>query len=367
MVVPMAKPLLMLVMILKDEAATIEKTLKSVKPFIDRWSILDTGSTDNTKAVVRAALAGVPGELHAGSFIDFATTRNKSFDLAGQAAEWIMYLDADDELQNATGLRSFLETLPPADEAVFLNVRVPGAFFPSTRIVRSSAGWKFYGVVHEVLCSPSGIIPTRTVPDAVIDHRDGPDGGARTRKRWERDVDLLEDDFKKTGSHRSAFYAAMTLYWLGRYGAAVVAFTRRIALGGFAEEVFVSTLSKARAMQGTGAPFDEVLPVFLAAHTLNPKRAEPLFDIAAWYHYLDNHPLTVLFARRAFELEPPPNVLFLEEETYSYKAAELVAIHAWYLEHYTLGEAAARAAYLARPEDPRFLQNLKFYIERATP
>ena len=120
-------------------------------------------------------------------------------------------------------------------------------------------------------------------------------------------------------------------------------------------------------MQGCAVPFNDVLPVFLEAHAYDSRRAEPLWDIASWYHWCDNHALTVLFARRAFELAPPPNVLFLEEETYSYKAAELVAIHAWYLEHYALGEAAARAAYLARPEDPRFLQNLKFYIERATP
>jgi hypothetical protein len=41
------RPLLCLVMILKNEAHTILNTLKIVKPFVDCWHILDTGSTVN--------------------------------------------------------------------------------------------------------------------------------------------------------------------------------------------------------------------------------------------------------------------------------------------------------------------------------
>ncbi len=43
-------PLLGLVMIIKNENATIEKTLESVKHDIDYWTIVDTGSTDGTQA-----------------------------------------------------------------------------------------------------------------------------------------------------------------------------------------------------------------------------------------------------------------------------------------------------------------------------
>src|SRR4051812_22955819 len=91
-------PLLTLCMIVKDEAATIERTLLSVKPFIDRWIILDTGSTDSTRDVVRKTMEGTPGEIHEAPFVDFATTRNVSLDLAGDSSEFVMWLDADDEL-----------------------------------------------------------------------------------------------------------------------------------------------------------------------------------------------------------------------------------------------------------------------------
>jgi hypothetical protein len=360
----MTKPLLTLTMILKDEAATIAKTLRSVKHYIDRWVILDTGSTDNTKEIVRQELADIPGELYEEPFVDFATTRNRGLDLCREVTEWILYLDADDEFLDPGGLRDWLKAAA-ADTAAFgVNVRVPEALFPSTRVIRSTSGYRFFGVVHEVLMHPSGAVPSSTVPNVVIDHRDGPDEGARTRKRWERDVILLENDFKTTGSHRSAFYHAMTLYWLGRYGEAIISFARRIALGGWAPEVFCSLLNKARSAQGVGAPPEEWLPMFLQAHSFDPTRAEPLWDIAEWHAWRDDHALTLLFAQRAFEMPRPTNALFLEEAVYDWKAARLVGIHAWYVGAFEVGERAALAAHLARPEDEVLANNWRHYVNR---
>lgn len=51
-------------MIVKDESAVIERSLRSVRGLIDYWVICDTGSTDGTQALIRAALEGIPGELH---------------------------------------------------------------------------------------------------------------------------------------------------------------------------------------------------------------------------------------------------------------------------------------------------------------
>lgn len=359
------KPLLTLTMIVKDEAATLAKTLRSVKPYIDRWVILDTGSTDGTQTLIHEEMADIPGELYEEPFVDFATTRNLGLDCCGHVTEWILYLDADDDLQNAGGLRDFLKHACTGKEDAFgVHVRVPEALFPSTRIIRSTSGYRFFGVVHEVLMHPSGGVPGSTVPNVVIDHRDGPDEGAHTRKRWERDVDLLENDFKTTGSHRSAFYHAMTLYWLGRYGEAIISFTRRIALGGWSEEVFCSLLNKARATQGVDAPPQEWIPLFTDAHSFDPRRAEPLWDIAEWFAWRDDHALTVLFARRAFEMPKPAGVLFLEEAVYDWKAARLVGIHAWYVGAFEVGERAALAAHLARPEDEVLANNWRHYVNR---
>ena len=54
------RPLLELVMITLNEAATIDRTLASVKPFIDRYTILDTGSTDGTTERIKLAFQDAP-------------------------------------------------------------------------------------------------------------------------------------------------------------------------------------------------------------------------------------------------------------------------------------------------------------------
>jgi hypothetical protein len=72
--------LLTLAMIVKDEARTIARTLLSAKPHIDRWCILDTGSTDGTQAIVCDAMSDTPGELREELFVDFATTRNRGLE-----------------------------------------------------------------------------------------------------------------------------------------------------------------------------------------------------------------------------------------------------------------------------------------------
>ena len=58
--------LVQLVMIIKNGSDTIEQTLRSCLPFMDRWTILDTGSTDKTIEIINTVTAefdNVPGQL----------------------------------------------------------------------------------------------------------------------------------------------------------------------------------------------------------------------------------------------------------------------------------------------------------------
>jgi hypothetical protein len=358
--------LLTLTMIVKDEAETLERTLASAKPFIDRWVILDTGSTDGTQELVRRALEGVAGELHEEPFVDFATTRNRALDLAGTATEFVMWLDADDHLEQGDALRGFLEgergKTEPDREAYFVRIEMV-VRFDSPRVARARAGWRFRGAVHEILMREGRAPPAHRVPTALIRHEPGARSEERSRRRWERDAELLEAAVRREPDEtRSAFYLAQTYLWLGRHDAAEAMFRRRIALGGWAEEVYESKAALARIAAARGVPWGEVEVRWLDAHAFAPHRAEPLYAIALHYDALGQHALTFLFARRGAELPlPVRDTLFVDEDVYTWKLADLVGTSAYWIGEYTVGEAAARKAAEARPGDARLAKNLAFY------
>jgi glycosyltransferase involved in cell wall biosynthesis len=366
-----ATDLLTLSMIVKDEAATIARTLRSVKPFIDRWVIVDTGSTDATREIIREEMAGVPGELHEKPFVDFATTRNAALELAGMSTEFILWLDADDELENGKALRAHMmrerNAREPDREAYYVRVSM-GITFDSARLLRSRAGWRFRGVVHEVLMHPDRQPPSKRVPEVVILHRPPADAIERSRKRWERDIVLLEKARAEDPSDtRTAFYLANTYFWLQRYDEAEPAYVRRMALGGWREELFECRLMLAKVAAAQHRPWLEVQSKYLDAHLFAPHRAEPLHAIAVHHDALEQHALTFLFARRGYELPfPKQDTLFVDEEVYTWKMADLVAASAYWIGEFEIGEEAARKAARARPKDPRLQSNLEFYLKRKT-
>ncbi len=363
--------LLTLSMIVKDEAATIARTLRSVKPFIDRWVIVDTGSTDATRDIIHQEMADIPGELHEKPFVDFATTRNVALDLAGTSTEFILWLDADDEIENGPALRAHMmrerNARGPDREAYYVRVSI-GIMFDSARLLRARAGWRFRGVVHEVLTHPDRPPPVHRVADLIIQHHPPADAMERSRRRWERDIVLLgkavADDPTDT---RSAFYLANTYFWLQRYDEAEPAFSRRIALGGWREELFESRMMLAKIAAAKHRPWLEVQSKYLDAHLFAPHRAEPLYAIAAHHDALKQHALTFLFARRGYDLPfPKQDTLFVDEEVYTWKMADLLAASAYWIGEFDIGEEAARKAARARPKDPRLQSNLEFYLKRKT-
>lgn len=161
---------LALVMIARDEARSIGRTLDSARAHVGRMIVLDTGSVDGTVGIARAKGA----EVHAFDWCDdFSAARNAALDHSD--ADWNLVLDADEWIEGgAAALRP--RTLPAGGGDFFgvvrlTNVQDPKAAAPASvswlrRVLPRGA--RYEGRIHE---QPVG--PNR---DVRLDLRLGHDG-----------------------------------------------------------------------------------------------------------------------------------------------------------------------------------------------
>jgi tetratricopeptide (TPR) repeat protein len=86
-------PTLSFCTIVKNEAVNLARCLDSVQPYVDEMIIVDTGSTDDTVAIAQRFGATIG---HFDWCDDFSAARNYSLSLV--TGDWILMLDADEEL-----------------------------------------------------------------------------------------------------------------------------------------------------------------------------------------------------------------------------------------------------------------------------
>ena len=111
-------PTLDLCVIAKDSAATLPACLASVKGLVSSMVVVDTGSCDGTQEVARQHGAKVISFKWCG---DFAAARNAA--LAAVDSDWILVLDADEELDGGAHAWIRKELEAPRADAYITPVR----------------------------------------------------------------------------------------------------------------------------------------------------------------------------------------------------------------------------------------------------
>jgi glycosyltransferase involved in cell wall biosynthesis len=318
-----------LCMIVRNESAVIARCLASVKPLLSYWTIVDTGSTDDTKEIIQRELAGIPGQLHERPWVDFATNRNEALKLAAGKTSHVLVIDADDVLVVADGF-----VFPPLTENAYQIAVQHGEKRHHRPHVFKPELCRYVGKLHEYLDGPVGNVRLPGLTVSIVG------GGARSQSKYKfvRDAKVLQKALEEDPtSTRNTFYLGRS--WLDAHGGsgnvehlrkAWRAFARRATMGGFQEEVFQSLLEIARARAALGHPKAKVVRAFLAAYTYRPFRAEPLFWLARFLRMVHGeHALACVYARHASTLPlPVAEVLWIENVIYEWWALDEFAVAA---------------------------------------
>ncbi len=350
-----------LCMIVKDEAPVIRRCLASVRPVLDTWVVVDTGSSDGTQEIVRAALRDLPGELVERPWVDFAHNRSEALTLARARADYALIIDADDALEVPPGF-----VLPDLEaDAYVLDIRDTGVAYQRTQLVANALPWRYEGVLHEYLVCDR---PTRSghLPVAMRRNHDG--ARRRDPDTYRKDAVVLERALQAETNPfllaRYTFYLAQSYRDCAVHNRAIEAYLRRADMGHWDQEVFVSLYQAGKLMEHLGRDPEEVLAIYRRAGQACPSRIEAVHAASRLCRGLSRYREGYEIAKPALGRRAPADGLFVESWIYDYGLLDEYAVNAYWAQEYR-GCAEACRTMLEQPSLPgadreRIEQNLNF-------
>lgn len=371
-----ADPLLVVVIMVKDEASVIIPTLQ---PYVDggikHFLIFDTGSTDGTQQIAQEFFKEhnlMNAYVVEEAFIDFATSRNHALDAAHilfPQATFILMPDAEWYMHKVEGLLQFCEEHQNDDQDYYLvPIRSTALDFYTGRLIRTHTNLRFVGSRHETL---NKVATVKLPYDVYFEWRPSVKGNEKSINRWKNDViDLLKSFGQNPHDDRTLFYLAQTYHCLGDWENAYIFYKKRAQICGFAEENYVTKYRMGNVAENLPENDEkQICPLavqhYLEAFAMRPHRAEPLIKIAQYYLKKEQIPLAFLFALRAAKMPYPQNeILSIEKYMYEFTRYDVLGISAWYVGEYEIGEWAVKEALKVHPDAPHLLYNLRIYTER---
>ncbi|HEX4590689.1 MAG TPA: glycosyltransferase, partial [Gemmataceae bacterium] len=219
--VPSGRARVSLCMIVRNEEQNLPDCLRGLSELFNEIVVVDTGSTDRTKEIA-AELGGKVVDFPWCD--DFAAARNASLDAA--AGDWVMWLDADDRLDDAdrAKLKELFTRLGTENAAYAMKCACVGGgpgksatVVDHVRLFRNDPRLRWTYRVHEqILLAIRAIQAEVRWADVTIRHLGYADSALRRRK-LDRDLRLLHlDDAAKPDDPFTLFNLGMVYHELGK-------------------------------------------------------------------------------------------------------------------------------------------------------
>ena len=388
----MSKPAFSVAVIARNEESTLPYLIASLLPFLKRGGtmvVVDTGSTDKTVAIARAAKLDVyergdswrhhvsnqmakqindwyvvegdsPIAKEGDTYFDFAAARN--FAAFASPTHFIAMPDCDERYTTLD-----IDAVDACFNGGSQKLTYPFVFshyadgspalqFKHSKIYdRRAMAWK--GIVHECLYSLGGPVKASEVPSTVV-HLEHYQNPTTSRGQYLTGLSL---GLIKEPNDRNAHYLARELMYSARYRSAIQLFNKHITMGGWIPE-------RARSMQfigdcwlNLGYPATAIAN-WSRAFDCFPSRG-PLLAIARHHYALKEYEKTAAYAAAALQISRP-DVYFIEERDYGALPHELLYWAYYYTGRTSEAKMHHQMALSFEPKNAKYIEEAKFFDKR---
>jgi glycosyltransferase involved in cell wall biosynthesis len=335
-------------MIVKNETRVIARLLRSVRPYIDYFVIVDTGSSDDTPGLIQrlAKDSGLPGEVHFRDWVNFGHNRQQALELAVAAGrgDWLLFIDADEEL-GCSNPQFYKELAPGVTYSIEKHHGSIRYAVPHLLDIRDNQ-WQWRGPAHNYLVHLKGPNQRARLSAVWILYHAGQGAkshGVSQQEKYRRDARLFEEELAKDpADSRSRFYLAQSYRDAGEFLKAHLNYDRRVTMGGWAEEVYVAQCEKAKLAIQLQHPHKDILAEHLKAYGLRPSRAEALWQLAKYCRENKRYAEGYLFAKVGKDIPLPEDILFVRRSVYEWCLLDEFAVCAYWIGHYQESVEAGR-------------------------
>lgn len=363
---------LTLSMIVKNEAPNIERCLESVAPFINYYVICDTGSTDNTKEIVKNFFdkKGIPGEVLDHEWSDFGTNRSKAIAACEGKTEWVMMIDADDFITGKLPVDKFDSNF---DGYVVRIKRGPFEWYRAQIFNIGKKKWWYEEPLHEYAICEQPMNIARLEGDYAWEVRTE---GCRyretngdDREKYRRDYHILRKYLDENPDQpRKQFYLAQSAFDAHMFDIAETEYEKRANMGHWVEEVFYSWVRVGICRELLNKPIGEVIDAFMKAYEVLPNRVEPLYHMSCIYRKHNRPRDAFIMASYGLSVPMPQDqILFVDTSNYLWGILDEVATTAAHVGKHHMGLMACEKL-LSEPHLPddqreRVQNNKNLYLQ----
>jgi tetratricopeptide (TPR) repeat protein/glycosyltransferase involved in cell wall biosynthesis len=311
----------------KDAGDDFRDILTRNKPYMDRYTILDTGSTDNTLDIIRDVLSDKKGNVYQEAFINFRDSRNRLLELAGDKCFFNIILD--DSYYLTGNVREFLNITRGDDVVDSFSIAIDSydCTYMSNRIVKTSRKLKYINKIHEIIQSNNNLNVAMPIKYGCIVDKQSEYMTKRTSKRKLSDLEILMDMYKNNEDiSRTIYYIADTYLYLEDWENALKWFRKRVEDNkGYTSEIYDS-LYYISVISDTilNRDWNECLGNYIKCYEYNPLRSDPLYFMGLHYRNIGEYNTAFLLINKAFELGEPSIDMSFRKNIYNIEIPKLL-------------------------------------------